>query len=310
MECNHMKYKNIAVLMGGLSAEREISLKSGRAVAAGLRESGHVVTEIDVDHSLDVQLRRAAPDAAFIALHGRFGEDGTVQGLLEMMRIPYTGSGMQASAIAMDKALSRDILSAAGCPVAPGALISPAATALPAPLDYPVIIKPALEGSSVGITIVRDAAALPAALQRAAACSGRILAEAYMPGTEINVAVLDGKVLGAVEIAYTREFYDYEAKYAPGGSTHHIPPRLAPDVVQQTCAIAQDAYRIIGCSGAARVDLIVAANQEIIVLELNTVPGMTATSLLPEIAAHAGTAFAQLVAQIAAGARLHVFAHS
>jgi len=225
------------------------------------------------------------------------------------MRIPYTGSSMLSSALAMDKARTRDLLAMSGCPVAEGGLIRDIRDpALPDGLDYPVVIKPALEGSSVGVSIVKTAAALLEAITLAAASSGQILAERYTPGMEVNVAVLDGEVLGSVEIEYSREFYDYIAKYSPGGSVHHIPPRLSPDKLSECEKIAADAYRIIGCSGAARVDLIVPPSDGIIILEINTIPGMTPTSLLPDIARARGISFDQLVTRIIESAALHISA--
>jgi D-alanine-D-alanine ligase len=302
-----MKYRRVGVLMGGWSAEREVSLNSGAAVADGLEAAGYAVVRIDASRELDLQIREARIDAAFLALHGRWGEDGTVQGMLEVMGVPYTGSPPLASALAMDKERTRDLLAANGVPIAAGTALSRGATiALPPSLSPPVVVKPATEGSSVGVTIVRDAAALAAALDLAWRSSERAIVERYVAGVEINTAILDGAALGSVEIEPHAEFYDYQAKYAPGGSSHHIPPRIAPPIVAAVEATAAAAYHALGCAGAARVDLIAPPGGTPIVLEVNTIPGMTRTSLLPEIAAHAGISFPELVARIVEGARLWV----
>lgn len=314
-----MNSKRIGVLLGGLSRERDVSLASGTAVSAALEKNGFEVAEIDVTHQLDQQLRSAAVDAVFIALHGRHGEDGTVQGLLEMMQIPYTGSNVLASALAIDKAKTRRVLSDAGIRVAPGHLLtSPNETTLPPHIQLPVVVKPAEEGSSVGVSIAKTEKEYKDALQQAFQCSKRVLIEQFIPGKEVQVAILGNEVteanelstvnqvLGAVEIEPHREFYDYSAKYEPGGSTHHIPPRLQQQEIDMICAEGKKVFETIGCSGAARVDFIFTPNKEVYCLEINTIPGMTETSLLPEIAAQAGISFEQLVVKIVNTAKLHV----
>lgn len=302
-----MKNRRVAVLMGGISAERAVSLSSGEAVASGLEAAGHEVTRIDVTRDLDRQLRAASMDAAFIVLHGRWGEDGTVQGMLEVMGIPYTGSSVLASALAMDKVRTREVLQARGIAVARGAALPRThGAALPPGLSLPVVVKPASEGSSVGVTIVRDESQLEGALEAAWGCCDVALVEAHVQGAEVNVAILDGDVLGSVEIEPHAEFYDYGAKYNAGGSTHHIPPRLPAERIETACELGRRAYDALGCAGAARVDLIVPLEGEPVVLEINTIPGMTTTSLLPEIAQAAGISFPELVSRIARGARLHV----
>jgi len=302
-----MRFKRVGVLMGGLSAEREVSLASGRAVADGLVTAGYDAVRIDVGREIDRQLREAAVEAVFVALHGRWGEDGTVQGLLEMLGLPYTGSSVRASAVAMDKDLSRQLLAAAGIPVAPGATItSEHPAALPGALELPVVVKPADEGSSVGVSIVREPSALEPAILAARSCSDRLIIEQLVTGAEVNVAVLEGEILGAVEIESHREFYDYSAKYDEGGSTHHIPPRIPAARTDEAAELARRSFRALGCAGAARVDLIVPEEGNPVVLEVNTIPGMTVTSLLPEIALAAGIQFDQLVARIMERARLHV----
>ncbi|MBN2527144.1 MAG: D-alanine--D-alanine ligase [Deltaproteobacteria bacterium] len=302
-----MKYKRIGVLYGGISREREVSLAGGRAVADALERTGHQVVRIDVTHQLDKQLRDAAIDAAFIVLHGRHGEDGTVQGMLEMMQIPYTGSGVLASALAIDKVQTRRVLQNSGIRVAGGfVVVEGGDNQLPDGVSLPVVVKPAEEGSSVGVSIARTASEYQLALTEAFKCSRRILVEEFVAGKEVQVAVLDDQVLGAVEIEPHNEFYDYDAKYTPGASTHHIPPRITDAQTDAVCKEGKKVFDAIGCSGAARVDFILTPSNEIFCLEINTIPGMTPTSLLPEIAAHAGTDFEQLVALIADHAKLHI----
>jgi D-alanine-D-alanine ligase len=302
-----MKYRRVGVLMGGLSAEREVSLKSGGAVADGLEAKGYSVARIDVTRRLDEQLRDAAVDAVFIAPHGRWGEDGTVQGMLEVMGIPYTGSPPLASALAMDKERTRDLLAAAGVPIAKGAVVRRGSPKeLPKGLEIPVVVKPATEGSSVGVTIVHEAGELANAFDEAWRCADRAIVERYVRGMEINVAVIDGEVLGSIEIESHREFYDYAAKYAPGGSTHYVPPRIDRAVIDAVEKAGLAAYQALSCAGAARVDLIAPKEGTPIVLEVNTIPGMTTTSLLPEVARHKGIEFPELVARLVESARLHV----
>ncbi|MBN2342338.1 MAG: D-alanine--D-alanine ligase [Deltaproteobacteria bacterium] len=302
-----MKFNRIGILLGGLSREREVSLAGGKAVSRALQNCGYQVVEIDVTHQLDKQLRAADIDAAFIVLHGRHGEDGTVQGMLEMMQIPYTGSNVLASALAIDKAKTRRVLSDAGIRVAPGVLLTKKnQTNLPSHIQLPVVVKPAEEGSSVGVSIAKTAADYAKALEEAFACSKNVLVEQFIAGKEVQVAVLGERVLGAVEIEPHREFYDYSAKYEPGGSTHHIPPRIADSSLQTLLSAGKEVFDAVGCAGAARVDFILTDTGDVYCLEINTIPGMTETSLLPEIAAHAGLNFEQLVTEIIESAALHV----
>lgn len=300
-----MKFKRVGVLMGGISAEREVSFASGKAVSKGLSKSGFDVVEIDVDRNLDESLRKAKIEAAYIALHGRWGEDGTVQGMLEIMGIPYTGSSLASSALCMDKIRTRDALQASGLPVAKGFAVQATAD-LPEQWDVPVVVKPADEGSSFGVSIVKDKSQYKKALETALSSSRQVLVEKFTKGTEINVAILNGEILGSVEIEPHREFYDFEAKYEDGGSTHHIPPRIEKQKIEQVQILAQKAFKTLGCSGAARIDLIVPEKEKTIILEANTIPGMTPTSLLPEIASHAGITFIELVNNIMNSATLHV----
>jgi D-alanine-D-alanine ligase len=302
-----MTFKKIGVLLGGISAEKEISRLSGTAVAAGLRRAGYHTVEIHMGRNLDQQLRDANVDAVYISLHGRWGEDGTVQGMLEVMGIPYTGSSVLASAVVLDKVLTRNILAAADLPVAPGfEIYAGEPIALPSDWQPPIVVKPADEGSSLGISIVRRLEDFVAGVNKALECSNKILVEKFVSGVEITVAVLDGEVLGALEVEPQCEFYDYQAKYEEGGSIHHIPPRINKSRADQCCDMAARAYKVLGCAGAARIDFIVPEVGNPVILEANTSPGMTEHSLLPEIAAAQGLSFDALVSRIMDGARLHV----
>jgi D-alanine-D-alanine ligase len=301
-----MGFKKVGVFFGGLSSEREVSLLSGRAVAAGLRRSGFDVVEIDVNREVDLRLRESGVEAVFIALHGRLGEDGTVQGLLEMRGIPYTGSGVTASAVAMDKHLTRTLLAASNVPVADGMLLHHKdERKLPSRWSLPVVVKPAAEGSSVGVSIAKTDAELAAGLDKAFQMSKRVLVEKFVAGKEVQVAILDEKILGSIEIEPIGEFYDYEAKYTKGGAVHHLPPRISNELNARCCTLAKQAYDAVGCAGLARIDLIAPKEGTPVVLEINTIPGMTELSLAPEIAAYAGISFDELVTLIMNSARLH-----
>ena len=302
-----MRFRRVGVLLGGLSEERDVSLSSGSAVATGLRNAGYDVVEIDAKRDLCHKLQAANVDAVFITLHGRWGEDGTVQGLLEMLGIPYTGSSVLASALAMDKAMTRDLLLANGLPVPNGFVLSQGdPLVLPRDWTPPVIVKPANEGSSVGISLVQNRTEFAHAAESALKLSTKLLVEQFVEGVEVTVAVFDGKVLGALEVEPKNAFYDYSAKYDQGGSIHHIPPRIEPSRIEEARDLAVRTYRLLGCSGAARVDFIVPASQPTVILELNTIPGMTKTSLLPDIARANGQSFDNLVAAIMETATLHV----
>lgn len=298
----HWSGKKVAVLYGGRSAEREVSLATGKACAEALRSRGLEVTLVDAGLDLDVRLRALGADVAFVALHGRYGEDGCAQGLLESMGIPYTGSGVLASAAAMDKVLSKLLFREAGLALA-------AYRAFPAsrsasigladlPAGLPAVVKPACEGSSVGVHVVKDVGELAAALADAARYKGDLLVEQYLRGQEVNVAVLEGSALGTVEVVPSREFYDYVAKYTPGSTQYFVPARLSPEVAARTCRDAETAFRALGCAGAARVDFIVAGDGTPYILEVNTLPGMTGTSLVPKIAAGRGIPFPELCERI------------
>ena len=293
--------KRVTVLMGGASAEREVSLNSGRAAAQALEEAGFRVVLLDVGRDPAVlagQIAETAPDVVFNALHGRFGEDGCVQGLLNLMGIPYTHSGLLASAAAMDKAFARRMFASAGIPVAEGRVVRRQEVAGD-PLPRPYVVKPINEGSSVGVHIVRDGAN-SSPLDAWPFEADEVLVESFIPGREITVAVLGDRALGALEITSDRGFYDYEDKYAPGGSRHLMPAPLAKADYDEACRLALAAHRVLGCRGVTRTDLRYddtrpGAGARLYVLEVNTQPGMTATSLVPEIAAHAGIPFPDLV---------------
>ena len=305
-----MKTKRIGVLMGGLSAEREVSLMSGKAILSALRERNYQAFSIEADERLAERLSAQKVEAAFIGLHGRLGEDGAVQGLLETMRIPYTGSGVLASALAMHKVFSRRLFICHGLPVprhivlARGEARGFGGSRLPFPL--PVVVKPPQEGSSIGVTIVSEEEAIPEALQRAFAYDDEILVEEYIKGREIQVGVLDGRALGAIEITPRVQFYSYEAKYTDGLADHVFPAPLPPAQYDRALAIGLEAHRALGCEGATRVDLLYREPGQFALLEVNTLPGMTALSLLPEIARGAGIPFADLVERILGGARLKI----
>lgn len=294
------KSLRVAVLMGGTASERPVSLSSGRACAAALRERGHDVREIDVGADLSATisaLEDAAPDVVFNALHGPAGEDGAIQGVLEWLKLPYTHSGVLASAMAMDKEVTRKLLAAAGMPVAKGIVVSPAQLAESDPLPRPYVVKPVAEGSSFGIFILRpgdDSASEEPERRKIArdwAHGERILVESFVPGRELTAGVLNGAALAVTEIKPQEKavFYDFQAKYAANGSRHLVPAPLPKEVTARLLDLAQRAHEVLGCAGASRTDFRYDdATGELAILEINTQPGMTPTSLLPEQAAYRG----------------------
>jgi len=292
--------KHVAVLMGGWSAEREISLRSGKACADALERSGHQVSRIDVDRDVAATLRARKPDLALNVLHGRPGEDGTLQGLLEVLGIPYSHSGVLASALAMKKDIAKSVLKAAGVPVPGGMVVARAEAAKRHLLPLPYVIKPVAEGSSVGVFIMReDHKHPPQELTRADWAFGdQVLVEPYIPGKELTCAVMGDRALGVIEIVPTVRFYDYEAKYAPGGSKHLLPAPVPADTYREVQRLALAAHRALGCRGVTRSDFRFddgLGAKGLFCLEVNTQPGMTETSLVPELAAHAGISFEELV---------------
>jgi D-alanine-D-alanine ligase len=304
--------RRVAVLMGGVSAEREVSLNTGRQVMDALREAGADVDALDTaDLGFIHALRAGEYDVAFICLHGRFGEDGTVQGLLEIIGVPYVGSGVLASALAMDKHMSRLVLDRASagsapirmpaCEVLRRADARDAATlaGISARLGDKVVVKPACEGSAIGVTIVHQPAELADALRIAFELDDTVLVEQFIPGVETTTGVLGNAELFAlptIEIVPEHEFYDYESKYVPGMSRHIIPARVSEHALGRCDEIALAAHRLLGCRGMSRSDMIVAPDGEVYLLEVNTIPGMTSTSLLPDAALSAGVAFPVLCA--------------
>jgi D-alanine-D-alanine ligase len=292
--------KHVAVLMGGWSAEREISLRSGKACADALERTGYRVSRVDVDRDIAAALRALKPDAALNVLHGRPGEDGTLQGMLEILGIPYSHSGVLASALAMQKDTAKTVLKTAGVPVPGGMIAVRKEAATRHLLPPPYVIKPVAEGSSVGVFIVReDHKHPPQELTRPDWAFGeQVLVEPYIPGKELTCAVMGDQALGVIEIVPTVKFYDYEAKYAPGGSKHLLPAPIAPAVYGEVQRFALAAHRALGCRGVTRSDFRYDDSlgiKGLFCLEVNTQPGMTETSLVPELAAHAGISFEELV---------------
>jgi D-alanine-D-alanine ligase len=294
------RYNHVAVLMGGWSAEREVSLWSGTGSAEALERAGYRVTRVDATRDLAAQLREVAPDACFNALHGRWGEDGCVQGLLEVLGIPYTHSGVLASALAMHKVRAKLALAAAGVPVAAGVLLARADAVRDHGMAVPYVAKPIAEGSSVGVVIVRAGANRPPeAIGQIPALEGQIMLEEFVAGHELTCGVIGDRVTEIIDIvpADNLAFYDYEAKYAPGRSKHLLPARIPADIYDAVQRHTLAAHKALGCRGVSRADFRYdPAKGHLVCLEVNTQPGMTGTSLVPELAAHWGWSFSDLVA--------------
>ena len=289
--------------MGGWSAEREVSLRSGKACADALERLGtYKVSRIDVTRDIAATLSALKPDCALNVLHGRPGEDGTLQGLLDILGVPYTHSGVMASAVAMQKDIAKTVLKAADVPVPGGLVVSRLDAAKAHLLPPPYVIKPVAEGSSVGVFIVReDHGAPPQELGRADWTFGeRVLVEPFIPGKELTCAVMGETALGVIEIVPTTKFYDYESKYAPGGSKHLLPAPIPPAIYEEWRRLSLAAHRALGCRGVSRTDFryddSLGGTKGLACLEVNTQPGMTETSLVPEMAQHAGISFEELVA--------------
>ena len=312
-----MKKRRVGVLMGGMSAEREISLKTGEGVARALEARGHDVARIVFGKDpMDVALRAADIDVAFLALHGRGGEDGCIQGMLELMGIEYTGSPVLPSALAMDKLKAKEMFRLHNIPTPPyyvateqDLLDDGDLAELHGSFGFPVIVKPRNEGSSIGLARANNVQELRSAIEAALEHDGWALVERYIKATEVHVGVLDGRVLGCIEVAPKSGIYDYNAKYTAGATDYIIPPRIAATRTRGVVNLAERAVRALGCTGAVRVDLLVTEGENEYVLEVNTLPGMTPTSLLPKIAAHAGIEYGALCEMILDGAKLHANIH-
>ncbi|CNH56372.1 D-alanine--D-alanine ligase [Yersinia alsatica] len=299
--------EKVAVLLGGTSAEREVSLLSGQAVLAGLIEAGIDAHSVDTKDFPVTQLKEQGFDKVFIALHGRGGEDGTLQGVLEFLQLPYTGSGVMASALTMDKLRTKLVWQASGLPISPyvalnhqqfETLSSEELSACVAKLGLPLIVKPSHEGSSVGMSKVDQASELQAALVEAFRHDSDVLIEKWLSGPEFTVAILGDEVLPSIRIQAPGVFYDYEAKYLSDETQYFCPSGLSAELEQQLAELALQAYQALGCSGWGRVDVMQDSDGRFYLLEVNTSPGMTSHSLVPMAARESGLSFSQLVARI------------
>ncbi len=297
-----MAQKHVAVLMGGWVSERPVSLSSGRECAKALTEAGYKVTEIDVDRNVAAVLKEVAPDVAFNALHGPFGEDGCIQGILEVMGIPYTHSGVMASALAMNKVKAKAVMAAAGIPVTEHRIVNRHEIGREHPMKPPYVIKPINEGSSFGVLIVKeDQDYPPQELTREDwPYPDVLMCERFIAGRELTCAVMGDRALGVIDIVPVGHgFYDYDAKYLEGGSKHILPAKISPIVYQKIQTLTLEAHQSLGCRGVSRADFRFDEREdgtgELICLEVNTQPGMTPTSLVPDMAAHEGMSFKDLV---------------
>lgn len=304
----NLKEKKIGVLMGGFSKEREISLRSGAAVSKALRAHGYQATEIDVGRDVAERLGGGKIDAAFIALHGRHGEDGTIQGLLEILGIPYTGSGLLPSAICIDKDLTKRLVLALEIRTPPWKMVlkKDAGTIREPPLRLPVIVKPNQEGSTIGLSIVKREMDLRSALEQAFVHDEKVLVEEFISGTEVTVGILEGKALPVLEIVPKSGFYDYEAKYTKGMTEYIVPARIPEKGQKKLAEASERIFAFLNLSGFARMDFIVDPRGDDYFLEVNTIPGMTETSLIPKAAAAVGISFEELCERILEGASLKV----
>ena len=304
------KFNRVGVLMGGWSGEREVSLNTGAACSAALLDNGYEVVDVDVDRDIAAKLKDLSIDACFNALHGTFGEDGCMQGILETLEIPYTHSGVMASSLAMNKDVAKRIMSAAGVGTAKSAVVRRSEIEGGHGMVPPFVIKPVADGSSVGIFLITDAA-MPVPYDEIAldgAPNDMLMIETYVAGRELTCAVLDGRALDVMEIqpSDTHTFYDYDAKYAPGGSQHVVPAEISSNIYQFIQKWTLEAHNALGCRGISRADFRYDAQSDTLVcLEVNTQPGMTATSLVPELAEYSGWTFNKLVAWIMEDASCH-----
>jgi len=296
----HTRYKKIGVLMGGRSSEREISLKSGRAILDSLVRQGFNAIGIDADENLTETLKKEAIEVAFIALHGKWGEDGTVQGLLEMCNIPYTGSGVLGSALAMDKAMMKYILSSTDIPTPPYRIYKENNN-IKFPL--PFVVKPANEGSTIGISIVKKKDQIKEAISHAYKYDKKVIVEKYIIGQEITVGIIDDMMLPIVEVRPKKGFYDFESKYTSGMTEYLVPARISKSIEKKAYKIARKVYGLFELSGCARIDMLIDDGIPY-VIDINTSPGMTETSLVPKAWGHLGKTFDELIEKILSGASL------
>jgi D-alanine-D-alanine ligase len=307
-----MEVSRVGVLMGGWSAEREVSLRTGESIAQALEGLGYDVARLVWNRDgagLEELIRNAEVDAIFLALHGRGGEDGCVQGLLELIGVPYTGSGVLGSALALDKLKAKEMFRLHNVPTPPYYVVTadevPGLEEAHASFGFPVVVKPRREGSSIGLAKAINVEELFDAVQGALAYDSHAIVERYVRGMEVHVGILHGRLLGAIEIVPKGGLYDYRTKYTPGLTEYHCPPRLAPTRLRGVTNLAERAARALSCTGACRVDLLVTEGENEYVLEVNTLPGMAQTSLLPQIAAAAGMNYSALCEAILQGADLH-----
>jgi D-alanine-D-alanine ligase len=298
-----LKTKKIGVLMGGKSTEREVSVRSGKAICRALNFLKYNAVPIDVGDDLCEVLEKARIDIAFIALHGGLGENGAVQGMLEVIRIPYPGSGILASALAMDKEASKKVFIYHGIPVPPFKIIQDSVSRIQnskfeTDFEMPWVVKPVAEGSSVGVEIVRHKSKFRDALKKAFHYGEKVIVEKYIEGKEIHIGILNNIVLGGVEVRPSLEFYNYKAKYTPGLTEYILPPQIGKETYEKVKNVSLSAHKALGCRGATRIDLIIDSNGNPLILEVNTIPGMTETSLLPKIAKQTGIEFPALIEKI------------
>lgn len=298
------KKKRIGVLMGGISEEREVSLRTGAAILKALQSKGYKAVGIDAGRDIAGVLAKKKIDVAFLALHGRYGEDGCMQGLLEVMAIPYTGSGVKASALAMDKSAAKKVMLYHGVSTPASCIYE---EGVKPKVKAPLVVKPACQGSAIGVSIVNKDSGLKAALREASRFGGPVLIEKYIKGRELTVSILDGRALPTIEIRPKKGFYDYKNKYTKGATEFVVPAPMARPVEKRVAREACKAYESLGCAGAARVDVMLDSRGTPFVLEVNTIPGMTELSLFPRAAEAAGLDYASLVEEMLFGAGLNKF---
>ena len=291
----------VAVVFGGPSPEAEVSKKSAESVISALKKLGHEVVPVELDGELPLKLKEINPDKVFLALHGSPGEDGTVQGLLEIMGIPYTGCGVISSAVSIDKDLTKRVLKSYGIPVPAGITIFKGEKVNPEDFEFPCVVKPSRAGSSVGVSLVKTDSEFESALEEAFHYDSKVIVEEFLPGKELTVGVVNGRALTPIEIVPGREFYDYTAKYEDTSTRYLVPAPVNKNLERRLKSIAEEVYRVLECRGAVRVDFRLNQYGSPFVLEINTIPGLTERSLLPKAAAYEGIAFEKLVEEMLKG---------